>query len=373
LRLLMLSWRYIDHPQAGGAEVLTHEVLRRLVQRGHEVTAFSATYPGASSTGEIDGVRIVRVGVQWSVHVHAWRWLRTRQADFDLVIDQVNTIPFLTPLYVRPPARRILLIHQLARGYWFRETRGVFRLVAPFGYACEPLILRAYRRTPVMTISESTAENLRALGLGRVGISILPMALLLSPLERLEPRTPGPLRAVVVGRLTPAKYVEEANAAFAVLRREEPGATLDVVGAGDPVYRTRLEALVKDVGGVTFHGRIGEQEKFDVLRDADVHIFCSHREGWGLTVTEAGAMGTPTVGYFAPGVRDSVADPRGLVTLGDTAALGARLVDLARDPALLADRRERAWRDARGRDYERTTDVAERGFTDAARGAASGG
>jgi glycosyltransferase involved in cell wall biosynthesis len=372
VRILMLSWRYLEHPQAGGAEIVTHEILRRLVRRGHQATAFTGAYPGCAPDAEVDGVRVLRSGRQWSVHLHAWRWLRRRQSDFDVVVDQVNTIPFMTPLYVRGPGR-VLLIHQLARHYWFRETRGLFRLAAPFGYLAEPWALRTYRGTPALTISDSTAADLRALGIGREGLAIMPMALLTPVLDALPERAPGPLRTVVVGRLTPAKHVEEALEAFAVLRAQEPGATLEILGSGDEEYRKKLEQRARAIGGVTFHGRVAEERKFDLLAAADVHVFCSHREGWGLTVTEAGAMGTPTVGYDAPGVRDSVADRRGLAAPGDSAALGRLLVELDREPALLADRRECAWRDASGRDYERTTDVAEAAFSASARAAARAG
>ncbi|MDQ4040521.1 MAG: glycosyltransferase, partial [Actinomycetota bacterium] len=145
MRLLMLSWRYVGHPQAGGAEVLTHEVLRRLVERGWKVTCFTAAHPGAEPEDDREGVALVRRGRQWTVHVEAYRWLRHRLDGYDVVIDQTNTIPFFTPLYV-PRDKQRLFIHQLAREYWFRETRGAFRLVAPVGYALEPLQLRLYRK-----------------------------------------------------------------------------------------------------------------------------------------------------------------------------------------------------------------------------------
>src|SRR3712207_7201110 len=80
--LLMLNWRYVDHPQSGGAEVLTHAILTRLVAAGHRVTCFTAAYPGAPATSTLDGVRLVRRGAQWTVHVHAWRWLRGRTGEF---------------------------------------------------------------------------------------------------------------------------------------------------------------------------------------------------------------------------------------------------------------------------------------------------
>lgn len=354
MRIAMLSWRYLDNPAAGGAEVLTHEILRRLVAGGHEVTCFTAMYSGATSEGELDGVRLVRRGRQWTVHYRAWRWLRKRAADYDRVVDQINTIPFLTPLYVAPDRRRYYIC-QLAREYWWRETRGVFRVAAPFGYLAESSVLRLYRRSRGVTISDSTSEDLLALGMPGDSVSIIPMAINFSALPELRPKQDGP-RVVIVGRLTPAKFVEEGVRAFAQLQRELPTAALDVVGGGDDRYRARLEQLVGALGlsGVTFYGRVSEERKLELLERAHVHIFTSHREGWGLTVTEAAALGTPSVGYAVPGVRDSIAEPQLLAPCGDHGAIADIAVRLFRDPPRYEQLRRAAWERAGRLSYDET-------------------
>jgi glycosyltransferase involved in cell wall biosynthesis len=356
VRVAALSWRYLGHPAAGGAEVVTHEVLRRLVADGHSVVAFTAAHPAAAPEDEIDGVRLVRRGAQATVHLHAWRWLRRRLDEFDRVVDQINTIPFFTPLYV-PREKRRFWIQQLAREYWWRETRGAFRAIAPVGYLTEPLYLRAYRRTPGMTISESSRRDLEALGIHDV--AILPLAHDAQPLESLPPRAGPPLRIVIVGRLTPAKFVEEGIAAFAAVRRAVPDAQLDVVGSGDPSYREHLDRRIADgqVGGVTFHGRVAVARKHELTERAHVHLFTSHREGWGLVVSEAGALGTPSVGYDAPGVRDSVAEPKLLALVGDTQGLADRILWLWHDDAAYEAVRRAAWERAREMSVEAMSDA----------------
>lgn len=352
-----MNWRYVGHPGAGGAETLTHGILRLLVADGHEATCFTASYPGAAPESEIDGVRVVRGGRQWTVHAHAWRWLRSRRGEFDRVVDQINTIPFFTPLYLKGPQRRFL-IYQLAREYWWRETRGLFRLISPIGYVCEPLYLRVYRSTPCMTISQSTSSDLESLGFRPERIAIVPLAIDTEPIATLDPKPRG-FRLIVVGRLTPAKFIEEALLAFAAIQREVPDATLDVVGSGDERYARRLRRLVAREGlrGVTFHGRVTTERRQELFEGAHVHIFASHREGWGLTVSEAGAVGTPSVGYDAPGVRDSIADPRFLAPIGDSADLARRALALARDPVLYAEARETAWDHARSLTFQHSAEA----------------
>jgi glycosyltransferase involved in cell wall biosynthesis len=355
MRVAVLSWRYLGHPQAGGAEILAHEVLRRSVDAGWEVTVFTASHPGAPARDELDGVRILRRGVQHTVHAQAWRWLHTRLDRFDRVVEIINTLPFLTPLYV-PREKRRLMIHQLAREYWFRETRGLFKLGAPVGYALEPWYLRLYRRTPTITISESSRADLEALGIPVT--AVLPLGLLTPADEALGSRDNG-LRLVILGRLTPAKFVEEAVEAFGILQQAVPDASLDVIGDGDPRYRRRLERLVADrrLQRVTFHGRVEEARKRELLAEARFHVFASRREGWGLTVSEAASVGTPTVGYDSPGVRDSIADARLLAAERSPRALAERMLALHRDPAGYEDARTAAWKRARSLDWGRTAEV----------------
>lgn len=353
----MLSWRSPENPRSGGAETFTFEILRRAASEGHEVTWLAARSPGAPETELIDGIRFVRMGRQWTVHVRAWRWLRTRLDEFDVVVDQVNTLPFLTPWYV-PEAKRRLLIFQLAREYWWRETRGLFRIVAPLGYWCEPHYVGLYRSTDTITISESTKSDLVALGIPATRISLVTPAITEPVVSELRPK-PDRFRVIVIGRLTPAKFLEEAIAAFALVQRDLSEVELDIVGAGDPSYQARLVQEISARGLtdlVTFHGRADEARKYELLERAHVHLFTSHREGWGLTVNEAGARGTPTVGYDVPGVRDSVADPRLLspLTLG-AAGLAKRILALHNDPALYAEVRTRAWQIASELSYEAAT------------------
>jgi glycosyltransferase involved in cell wall biosynthesis len=355
MRIVSLSWRYIGHPAAGGAEVVTHEVHRCWVAEGHEVTAFTASYPGAEAEVELDGVRIVRAGAQRTVHIAAWHWLRRRIGDYDRVLDQINTIPFMTPLYV-PAGKRFFLIYQLAREYWWRETRGAMRAIAPAGYALEPLYLRFYRRTPGITISDSTKHDLARLGVRDV--AVVPPLLWTEPLESLPPKPEGPLRLLIVGRLTPAKFVEEGIRAFAEIRARRTDAVLDVIGGGDEGYRRRLEEEITTRGldGVRFHGRVSEDTKHDLLRDAHMHLFTSHREGWGLVVSEAGAMGTPSVGYDVPGVRDSIGDQSLLAPCGDHCALASIAESLWRNRNRYEAVRGNAWERARALTPKATAD-----------------
>lgn len=315
MKILFMSWRDFKNPQAGGAEVFTHEVARHMTLRGHEVTLFCATYPGAKGEEEADGIKIIRRGRQWTVHWHAYRYYKRclkenggRGPAFDLVIDEVNTIPFLTPLYVKEEGCGLAaLFFQLCKHVWWYES--VFPL-SLCGYLLEPLDLKVYRKTPVITISKSTEHDLIAHGHDPSNIFICPVGIDFRPLDELSDKDEGP-RLIFVGRLNKSKRPDHVIRAFAGINRRLGSATLWIVGEGDAKYRESLQDLVGKLGlegRVEFLGRVSQEEKHLLMSKARLIMVTSVKEGWGLIVTEAAACGTPAVVYDVDGLRDSVRD-----------------------------------------------------------------
>jgi O-antigen/teichoic acid export membrane protein/glycosyltransferase involved in cell wall biosynthesis len=168
LRILFLNWRDISNPDAGGAEVFTHEVAKRWVEEGHDVSLLTSRFRDAPPVETIDGVRIRRMGRlrAGSFHMRVQREL-ARLPNFDVVIDEINTVPFFTPLWRHRLPTVIALIHQTAGDVWDAELP---RPLAALGRRLEPRVLRLYRDYPVVTVSESTREDLRRLGLSNVMI-----------------------------------------------------------------------------------------------------------------------------------------------------------------------------------------------------------
>jgi glycosyltransferase involved in cell wall biosynthesis len=303
LRILILNWRCPKNPQAGGAELLTFEIARRLNLMGHEVEWFAASYAGAPQREELDGVRIVRAGRQWTVHWHAFmRYRATLSQRFDAVIDEVNTMPFFTPLWAEIP--RVMLIFQLAREVWWFESRFPLNVI---GYVSEPLYLRFYRRTPVLTISNSTEDDLRKLGF-EAPVQVFPVGIDDAwPSAQVEKAVQPTF--LYLGRLAPSKRVDDVVRAFAQFRQACGTGALWIAGTGDSRYSCRIKELARRVGvldATTFWGRVSSAQKLTLMRSAHALLVSSVREGWGLVVTEASAVGTPAVVYDVPGLRDSV-------------------------------------------------------------------
>lgn len=321
MRILAYNWRDLAHPLCGGAEVYIQSVGRQWVEQGHEVTLFCASARGAPAESAEEGVRILRRGGRLGVYSQARRyWEEEASGAFDLVVDCVNTRPFMCPRFVRGTPV-VAVVHQIAGEVWSYETPWPVSAVGR--RVLEPVWLRRYREVPVVTASESSRQSLAAFGLRRV--TVVPEGW--APPrggDRLALEKEGSPTVLFVGRLSANKRPDEALKAFGLLRRSVPEARLWVIGSGPMEQRLRREAD----DHVTFFGRVSEEEKFARMARAHVLVATSVREGWGLVVTEAAQVGTPTVAYDVAGLRDSVSVSGGALVAPDPRSLAQRLGEL---------------------------------------------
>ena len=256
-----------------------------------------AAVPGAPAH-EVrpSGVVIRRAGGRFSVYRAARRNVLADGADWaDVVLDSINTRPFLTPRWCSAPS--VGLAYQVCREIWFDEMP--LPAAALGRWVLEPLWLRSYRRTPMVTISSSSRDSLRGYGINDAAV-VRMGAHVPDPGEVEKASAPT---VAFVGRLASNKRPADAVEAFRLVRRTIPDARLSMIGDGP--LRTSLAGAAPQ--GVTFHGRVSEIEKSHLLASAHVLAVPSRREGWGLVVTEASALGIPSVAYDVAGLRDSVA------------------------------------------------------------------
>ena len=321
----------------GGAEVFTREVCKRLVEEGHEVTLFASKFPGCRSEEFLDGVRVVRAGGRYSVYWKAKEYYKKHfsKEGYDVVIDEINTRPFFTPKFVNNGERVVTLIHQLAREYWFYETPFPISYI---GYHfLEDRWLRNYVDVPTVTVSESTRRDLLDLGFKKV--FVVPEGLNFTPLSEVPEKEEYPV-VVYAGRLKRAKRPDHAIRAFKIVIEKFPNAELWIIGDGS--FRKHLEKMAGD--GVKFLGGLSNEGRRRLLARAWVLVNPSVREGFGLNVLEANALGTPCVAYNVAGLRDSVRDGLTglLVPSGDVEALAEAIIRVLSDDGL----RERLSRNA---------------------------
>jgi glycosyltransferase involved in cell wall biosynthesis len=298
LRILWLNWRDIKHPDAGGAEVFTHEIMRRLVKKGYDMTLFAARIPRDPKIDNIDGVKIVRDGGKYTVYNKAKKYYNKYNDDYDLVIDESNTKPFLTPKFVKDKPI-LALYHQLSREGWFYETP--FPLNYFGHHYLEWKWLSYYKNVPTVTVSNSTKKDLEKFGIKK--IFMVQVGLSINPISKLQQKESNPT-VVFLGRLRRHKLPDHAIKAFSLIKKEIPSSKMWVIGDG--IMRKDLEKF--NINGVTFYGNVQNELKYQLLSKAHLILVPAVREGWGLVVTESNAMGTPAIAYNVPGLRDSVKD-----------------------------------------------------------------
>jgi glycosyltransferase involved in cell wall biosynthesis len=351
LKILLFNWRCWLNPDMGGAEVFTREILTRWAEAGHDVTLFTAEFPGCRREEVLGGVKVVRSGRRFGVYGEAKKFYgkRFRAEGFDVVVDEINTHPFFAPKFVDNGEKVVGFIHQLAREYWFYEMPF---LVSHIGYHfLEDRWLRCYVNVPTVTVSESTQQDLAELGFKR--IFVVPEGLNFKPLGVFPEKLVRPV-VVYAGRLKRAKRPDHAVKAFNIVKSKVPEAELWVLGDGP--FRERLERLAGE--GVRFFGWLPNEERRKLIADARVLVNPSVREGWGLNVIEANALGVPCVAYNVVGLRDSVKDEVTglLVESGNVEALAEAIISILQDDAMRRQLGENALKYAKEFNWDKTAE-----------------
>jgi glycosyltransferase involved in cell wall biosynthesis len=331
MTILIINWQDWRNEYAGGAEAYLYEIFSRLIKRGHRVLILCSRGPGQSRRELLDGFEVYRVGRRANFNFFAPCGMRAllRHRRIDAVIDDLNKIPFYSPLFTR---RRVFgMPMHLFRAAIYRETNPLF---ASYVYLTERLIPFCYRRDPFIAISRSTAADLKAMGLKPPTFIV----------RSGRPNLPGPFKTdrdrdlvAYVGRVKAYKSIDHLLRAAALIQARREIEVL-VVGEGDA--RKSLESLAKRLKlKAVFAGFVSEAEKFRVYRRARVVVQPSIKEGWGLTAVEAQACGTPVVCADSPGLREVVDEGKSgyLYPYGDIPRFAERIRELMDD--------DRKWRE----------------------------
>ncbi|MGI8754360.1 MAG: glycosyltransferase family 4 protein, partial [Acidimicrobiales bacterium] len=329
-RIHLLAWRDLDDVEAGGSEVHAAEIARRWAEAGIEVVMRTSYAQGHPPTEVRDGYQVVRKAGRYLVFPRAaGSEALHRYGRRDALVEIWNGMPFFSPLWATGP--RVVFLHHIHADMWkmvlpprlARLGDTVERRVAPL----------LYRRSRMITLSPSSKAEMLEVGFRDELVEVVPPG--------VDARfTPGGTRSstplvVGVGRLVPVKRFDRLIRAVAAARQSAPDLELVLVGVGPD--KGSLTALVDELDAtafVHFAGRVDDAELVDIYRSAWAVASASVREGWGMTLTEAGACGTPAVATRIPGHLDAVVDGSSGLLADDEADLARHLARIATDPAL---------------------------------------
>ena len=355
VKIIWLPWKDTNHPAAGGAEVVQHQLCTRLVADGHDVTVITARAKGQSASETINGYQVLRGGNRFSVYWRAWRQYR-QQPTPDVVIEEVNTIPFFARFYARN-TKHIMLFHQLARQVWLYEF---FKPLGAIGWALEPVYLRIARGKSVIAMSPSTKADLQRHGYRKSNISVISEGITLpriaTPSHAQKTKNPSLL---AYGSIRPMKRTLHVLRAFEIAKTTLPTLTLTIAGSAKSKYGQKVisaargSAHAADITIIDHH--VDRTQLLEILRSHHYIVAAAAKEGWGLTITEAASQGTPAIAYDVDGQRDAVfGGEAGLLVQPDIAslarAIGAAFSDKTDYPAL----QRKAWEKSSDINFDQT-------------------
>lgn len=334
--LLSINFRDPAHPEAGGAELHLEEVLLEAVRRGTRVTWLASTFRGGATEAEHRGMRIVRRGDWYDFNLAVPRVMAREFSGAnqpDLVVEDINKVPCFAAQWTKAPVA--VIVPHLFGAAAFQEANAV---IASYVVLLESLIPLAYAGSRFLVISESTRDDLVKRGVARERIEVVHCGLN-HERYRVDPSVAKAARPTLlyVGRLRRYKGLDWVLRTLPALLAEVPEARLEVIGDGPWGEALRRQAERLGVAhAVEFLGFLPAAEKVRRMQAAWAVVQPSPKEGWGLTVVEAGACGTAVVAADSPGLRDSVRrDETGLlVRYDDDAALRSACRRVLTDAAL---------------------------------------
>lgn len=355
--ILVINWQDISNPLGGGAEVHLHEIFRRVVAKGHRVTLLCCRYPGAKDEEIIDGIRIIRRGRRntFNFFVPSAYKALVKNNSYDVVFDDINKIPFFTPLFVKEPI--IAIVHHFFGKSIFLE---VTFPQACYVYLSERLVPVIYSSVPFAVVSKSTRRELVDRGV-RSKIDLLPNAVDLSRYSVIEGiKSKIPLVGYF-GRIKKYKSIDHFLQLIPSVLKKFPQAQFIIVGEG--YHRQNLERFAQSLGiddKVLFTGTVSHREKVVLLNQMWVAVNPSPKEGWGLTVIEANACGTPVVAADSPGLRDSVVKNKTglLYEYGNIEHMNEAVCRLLKNDKLRANLSKNARKWAEGFNWDNSAELA---------------
>ncbi len=305
LRILIFNWRDLRHKWAGGAEVYIHELSKRWVTMGHEVTIFSGNDGESDRYETIDGVRMIRRGGTYFVYIWAFLYYLLRlKGKYDVIIDSENGIPFFSPFYAKEKV--YLLIHHVHQEVFRKGLKPPLSWIGMF--LERRLMPIVYRNTEVVTISPSSKADILAHKLTKKDPHVVYCGVDFT-ICKPGKKNPTPL-VLYLGRLTTLKslsvFIQSAKKIVAQIPH------VQFIIAGDGPDKKRLMKIVKSLGleqVISFIGKVSDAQKIALYQKAWVFVNPSLIEGWGITTIEANACGTPVVASNVAGLRDAVHNP----------------------------------------------------------------
>ncbi|NNN22133.1 MAG: glycosyltransferase family 4 protein [Acidimicrobiales bacterium] len=304
-RILILSWRDLDDVESGGSELHAHQIATRWAEAGLDVTFRSSTAYGLPKFSHRNGYRIIRKSGRYLVFPRtALSWLVSASGHYDAVVEIWNGMPFFSTLWASKP--KVVVLHHVHADMWQMVLPP---FLAKVGNIIEEVVAPIiFRKEAIITPSESVKSDV----LNRMKFKDSQIKIVhpgMDPFFYSTPDRNANPTVIAVGRLVPVKRVPLLIEILKEVKKTVPDLRAIIVGDG-----FEKEIVIDSVNNadatswIALKGRVSDQDLLELYRNAWLHVSASSREGWGLTVLEAGGSYLPSVTFNIPGFMDSVID-----------------------------------------------------------------
>ena len=299
MKILWLAHRDPLNPRAGGAERTIYEVCTRLVKKGHEVTLLTGGWKRCRQNDDVQRVDIYRFGKNVGPHLALPIILLKNR--YDVVVNDLgHAVPWFSSILLGK--KNIAFFHHLHA----RSLSGqVNAIVAKFITSVEKCYFILYHNSTFVTESSTSRDDLVKLGIKDKRIVMNPPGVdqnLFHPVAK----TADP-SIVYFGGMRKYKRPQECIFLLKNLINSFEQIKLIIIGSGpeeEKMRRLSNELNLQDF--IIFKGKVSNEELSVIVASSWLNVHTAVTEGWGFSILEAAAAGTPTVAYEVPGVADAI-------------------------------------------------------------------
>lgn len=353
MRILMLSWEF-PPMTVGGLARHVYDLTRHLVSEECEVHLVTTAIGDYPQYEVVEGVHVHRVKVLQPdggefIHfafqlnlmmldkcrrlideegylfdvIHAHDWLVAQVAK---TLKHLYNLPLIATIHATEHGRNAGIYTDLQRHIHNLEWELTYE-------SARVIVCSTYMRKELETVFSLPTDKIDVLpnGVDRKLLQVPMKEISLGHEANAQIHAPS---IVFIGRLVQEKGVHLLLSAATEVLREFPNATFSIVGSGS--YQSTLMAQADQLGisnHVHFAGFVTDDVRNRTLSGADVAVFPSLYEPFGIVALEAMATGTPVIVADVGGLSDIVQHAHNGLKMyaNDIASLAEQIKVLLRD------------------------------------------
>ena len=297
MRILWFAHRDIKHPKAGGAERTIYEVGKRFAKLGVDINLVTVNPGNLLNYEVVDGIKTYRIKGNIKAHLYVKKMIK--KIDPDAIIDDMgHAVPWCSSWFT--DKRVIVFFHHLHARSLPGQVNIFMGNIIKFIENMYPFI---YKHNIFVTESDTSEKDLIHLGIKKENIIRIPPGVDLS-LFHPGDKTKD-IQLLYFGGLRKYKRPEYAIKVYEELYNEIQNLKLVVTGAG-PLLNIMKEDIKNKNYNIDFLGKIDYNQLSKIIRESWINLHFSVTEGWGFSILESSASGTPSVAFRVPGVMDTI-------------------------------------------------------------------